>query len=64
MRGIYVTYPALRRQIAKKIDSARESITTIAGSNICSYNISIGYVYVLHMLSICLTHTLHQFYIT
>ena len=42
MRGVCATYPALRRQMAKKTDSARESIATVVGSNIYSYNISIG----------------------
>jgi uncharacterized membrane protein len=55
MRGIcrvYAGYPAPRRQMAEKIDSARESMATIAGPSIYSYNISIGCVYILHMLSI------------
>ena len=44
MRGVCAMYPALRRQMAKKTDSARESIATVGGSNIYSYNISIGYI--------------------
>ena len=61
MRGVYAMYPALRRQMAKKTDSARESIATIVGFNIYSYNISIGYIYVLHILSICLTYIRYHF---
>ena len=45
--------------MAKKTDNAYESIATVTGSTIYSSNISIGCVYVLHMLNLIL----HYLYI-
>ena len=41
---LIVTSPAPRRHTAKKTDRARESIATVAGSNICTLTLIFGRV--------------------